>query len=69
MSARSKRHRAITTKRDETHPVAPNFLHRDFHAEEPNKKWVTDVRHVGTYEIPAQAGEGESNAPLGHGLT
>ena len=23
--------------------IAPNLLHRDFHAEKPNQKWVTDV--------------------------
>ena len=23
--------------------VAPNLLNRDFHAEKPNQKWVTDV--------------------------
>jgi putative transposase len=48
LSARSKRRRAITTKRDETHPVAPNLLNRDFHAEGPNKKWVTDITYIPT---------------------
>ena len=23
--------------------IAPNLLNRDFHAEKPNQKWVTDV--------------------------
>ena len=23
--------------------IAPNLLKRDFHAEKPNRKWVTDV--------------------------
>ena len=32
LSARSKRRRVITTKRDETHPVALNLFNRDFHA-------------------------------------
>jgi putative transposase len=32
LSARSKRRRVRTTKRDETHPVALNLLNRDFHA-------------------------------------
>jgi putative transposase len=48
LSARSKRSRVITTKRDETHPVALNLLGRDFHAEEPNKKWVTDITYIPT---------------------
>jgi putative transposase len=38
LSARSKRRRVVTTKRDEIHAVAPNLLNRDFHAEEPDKK-------------------------------
>jgi putative transposase len=48
LSARSKRRRAITTKRDKTHPVALNLLNRDFHAKEPNKKWVTDITYIPT---------------------
>ncbi len=27
----------------ETGKIAPNLLKRDFHAEKPNQKWVTDV--------------------------
>lgn len=38
LSARYKRRRVITTQRDETHPVAPNLLNREFHAEEPKLK-------------------------------
>jgi putative transposase len=48
LSARSKRRRVITTKRDETHPVAPNILNRYFQAEAPNKKWVTDITYIPT---------------------
>jgi putative transposase len=48
LSARSKRRRAITTKRDEAHPVTENLLNRDFRAEEPNKKWVTDITYIPT---------------------
>jgi len=48
LSARSKRRRVITTKRDKAHPVAPNLLNRDFHAEEPNKKWATDITYIPT---------------------
>jgi transposase InsO family protein len=39
LSASPKRCRVRTTKRDETHPVVPNILSRDFQAEEPNKQW------------------------------
>jgi len=48
LSARSKRRRVVTTKRDETHPVALNILNRDFQAEEPDKKWVTDITSIPT---------------------
>jgi transposase InsO family protein len=48
LSARRKRRRVVTTTRDMTHPVASNLLHRDFHAEAPNKKWVTDITYVPT---------------------
>ena len=42
--AKRKRRRALTTKRDAAHPVAPNVLNREFTATAPNTKWVTDVR-------------------------
>ncbi len=48
LSASPKRRRVRTTKRDETHPVALNILNRDFQAEEPNKKWVTDITYIPT---------------------
>jgi hypothetical protein len=48
MSAKRKRRRVVTTKRDATHPVAPNLLKREFVATEPNKKWVTDITYVPT---------------------
>ncbi len=48
LSARRKRRRVVTTKRDKTHPVASNLLNREFQAEEPNKKWVTDITYIPT---------------------
>lgn len=48
LSARRKRRRVLTTKRDATHPVAPNVLDRDFAAPEPNTKWVTDITYIPT---------------------
>ena len=29
--------------------IAPNLLNRDFHAEKPNLKWVTDVTEFGLF--------------------
>jgi len=48
LSARRKRHRVVTTKRDMSHPVAPNLLNREFAASAPNKKWVTDITYIPT---------------------
>jgi putative transposase len=48
LSARRKRRRVQTTKRDKTHPVAPNLLNREFTATDPNKKWVTDITYIPT---------------------
>ena len=38
--ARMKKYRSY---RGEVGKIAPNLLNRDFHAEKPNQKWVTDV--------------------------
>ncbi len=48
IAAKRKHSRVITTKRDETHPVAANILHREFTASAPNKKWVTDITYIPT---------------------
>ena len=50
ISAKRKRRHVMTTKRDASHPVAPNRLDRDFTATEPNKKWVTDITYVPTVQ-------------------
>jgi putative transposase len=50
LSARRKRRRVTTTKRDLSHPVAPNLLNREFRAKEPNKKWVTDITYIPTMQ-------------------
>jgi putative transposase len=39
-----------TTKRNRKHPVAPNVLQRDFKAERPNQKWLTDITYIRTQE-------------------
>ncbi len=48
LSASRKRRRVLTTKRDATHPVAPNVLHREFTATAPNTRWVTDITYIPT---------------------
>jgi transposase InsO family protein len=48
IAAKRKRRRVSTTKRDESHPVAPNLLNREFTASAPNKKWVTDITYIPT---------------------
>jgi putative transposase len=50
LAARRKRRRVQTTKRDASHPVAPNILHREFTAIEPNTKWVTDITYIPTMQ-------------------
>jgi len=40
--------RCTTTERDPAHEVAPNTLDRDFEANGPNEKWVTDVTSIRT---------------------
>jgi putative transposase len=46
---RGKRFHA-TTKRNRKHPVAPNVLQRDFKADRPNQKWLTDITYIRTQE-------------------
>jgi transposase InsO family protein len=50
LSARRKRRRALTTRRDASHPVAPNVLNRAFTASAPNKRWVTDITYIPTQQ-------------------
>jgi transposase InsO family protein len=45
----TKRYRS-TTKRNRKHPVAPNLLKRDFVAERPNEKWLSDITYIPTQE-------------------
>jgi putative transposase len=48
LSAKRRRRLVQTTRRDATHPVAPNLLNREFAATEPNKKWATDITSIPT---------------------
>lgn len=45
-----KRFRVRTTDSHHDHPIAPNLLQRDFTAQTPNTKWVTDLTYVDTDE-------------------
>ncbi len=40
--------RPTTTKADPTKQAAPNVLARDFVAESPNRRWVTDITYLWT---------------------
>ena len=44
---RPRRHHK-TTILDAANPVAPNLLARDFAAQRPNERWVTDITYVWT---------------------
>ena len=50
LSAGRKRSRKPTTKSDPRARFAPNRLNREFGAEEPNTKWVSDTKAVETAE-------------------
>ncbi len=50
LRARQVRRYKGTTKRDETHPVAPNLLERDFTADQPDRKWLSDITYIPTEE-------------------
>lgn len=45
-----KRFRVRTTDSDHDQPIAPNLLQRDFTADAPNRKWVTDLTCIPTDE-------------------
>ena len=40
----------VTTKANPAHPVAANLLDRNFTADRPNQRWVTDISYVWTDE-------------------
>jgi putative transposase len=50
IQAKQKRRFRTTTKRNKAHPVAPNRLKRDFTAEQPDQKWLTDITYIPTLE-------------------
>jgi transposase InsO family protein len=50
LSARPPRRYRATTDSKHTLPVAPNVVARRFHADGPNRVWVTDMTYVWTWE-------------------
>lgn len=50
LTARRPTHRTITTKSEKGAQVAENLLQRDFSADQPNTKWVTDTTYIWTSE-------------------
>jgi hypothetical protein len=50
LTARNKRRFRVTTAANPKHRVEPNVLARDFTAERPDTRWVTDITYVWTDE-------------------
>jgi len=50
INAKSKRRKMKTTDSRHDNPVAPNILDRDFTADAPNTKWVSDITGIETGE-------------------
>lgn len=50
LHALPRKRRRYNSYKGETSPPAPNLLERDFHADEPNQKWVTDITE---FALPA----------------
>lgn len=50
LQGRKRRRSRTTTKANPAHPVAANLLDRNFTADRPNQRWVTDISYVWTDE-------------------
>lgn len=50
LRAKQSRRYKTTTKRNKAHPVAPNALKRDFVADQPDQKWLSDITYIPTAE-------------------
>jgi transposase InsO family protein len=50
LRGRKRRRSRVTTNANPAHPVAANLLDRDFKADRPNQRWVTDISYVWTDE-------------------
>lgn len=47
---KQRRRYVVTTNSKHNQPVAENILNRDFNAEVPNQKWVSDITYLWTAE-------------------
>lgn len=47
---RKRRRFVVTTKANPAHQPAPNVLNREFHADAPNQKWLSDITQIPTDE-------------------
>jgi len=47
-SVRQRRSQVQTTQSHHPYPVAPNVLNRQFEAQRPNQKWVSDITYIPT---------------------
>jgi putative transposase len=50
LRAKQSRRYKTTTKRNKAHPVTPNLLKRDFVADQPDQKWLSDITYIPTAE-------------------
>ncbi len=50
LKAKQTRRFKSTTKRNRSHPVAPNLLQRNFATQQPNEKWLADITYISTWE-------------------
>jgi transposase InsO family protein len=50
ISSKVTRRFKVTTQSKHDLPVAENLLNRDFTASEPNRKWVSDITYVWTWQ-------------------
>ena len=48
--ARTKKRYRITTRQDRRHVPSPNMLAQQFHADVPNRKWLSDITYIATAE-------------------
>jgi len=50
LTVRIKRRNKYNSYKGDISPAVPNIIERDFHADAPNKKWLTDITE---FAIPA----------------
>jgi transposase InsO family protein len=50
LKAKGRRKYKATTDSEHSLPVAPNLLERDFHAEQPDTVWVSDITYIWTLQ-------------------